>query len=84
MKKSIISLLVIIFTSTIVSINTNAQKNGTYTEQIEFFSRDNSRVGAKLNFQYEIIENEWHHSGMSSKGAPIYEIWSPRIMPQKK
>lgn len=58
-------------------------ENGTYTEQIEFFSRDNSRVGAKLNFQYEVIENEWHHSGLSSKGAPIYEIWSPRIMPEK-
>lgn len=58
-------------------------ENGTYTEQIEFFSRDNSRVGAKLSFQYEVIENEWHHSGMSSKGAPIYEIWSPRIMPEK-
>ncbi len=58
-------------------------ENGTYTEQIEFFSRDNSRVGATLTFQYEVIENEWHHSGMSSKGAPIYEIWSPRIMPEK-
>ena len=58
-------------------------ENGTYTEHIEFFSRDNSRVGAKLAFQYEVIENEWHHSGMSSKGAPIYEIWSPRIMAQK-
>ncbi len=62
---------------------TYTAENGTYTEQIEFFSRDNSRVGATLNFQYEIIENEWHHSGMSSKGAPIYEIWSPRIIPQK-
>ena len=63
---------------------TYTAENGTYTEQIEFFSRDNSRVGAKLTFQYEVIENEWHHSGMSSKGNPIYEIWSPRIMAQKK
>ncbi len=58
-------------------------ENGNYTEHIEFFSRDNSRVGAELSFQYEVIENEWHHSGLSSKGAPIYEIWSPRIMPDK-
>ena len=58
-------------------------KNGTYTENIEFFSRDNSRVGAELSFQYEVIENEWHHSGLSSKGSPIYEIWSPRILSPK-
>lgn len=63
---------------------TYTAENGTYTEKIEFFSRDNSRVGATLAFQYEVIENEWHHSGMSSKGSPIYEIWSPRIMLQKK
>jgi len=62
---------------------TYTAENGTYTETIGFFSRDNSRVGAKLTFQYEVIENEWHHSGMSSKGRPIYEIWSPRIMAQK-
>lgn len=58
-------------------------ENGIYTEHIEFFSRDDSRVGAKLSFDYEVIENEWHHSGKSSKGNPIYEIWSPRIMPEK-
>lgn len=62
---------------------TYTTENGTYSEQIEFFSRDNSRVGAQLSFQYEVIEKEWHHSGLSSKGAPIYEIWSPRIMPEK-
>ena len=58
-------------------------ENGVYTEHIEFFSRDDSRVGAQLSFEYEVIENEWHHSGKSSKGKPIYEIWSPRIMPEK-
>ena len=54
--------------------------DGSYTENIGFFSRDNSRVGASLSFEYEVIENEWHHRGLSSKGTPIYEIWSPRIM----
>lgn len=63
---------------------TYTAENGTYTEHIEFFSRDNSRVGASLSFEYEILENEWHHKGLSSKGKPIYEIWSPRIMPQKE
>jgi len=49
---------------------------GTYQENITFFSRDNSRVGASLNFEGKIENLEWHHSGKSSKGDPIYEIWS--------
>lgn len=52
--------------------------NGKYTENIEFFSRDDSRVGASLQFDYELKEGDWHHSGLSSKGKPIYEIWSQR------
>lgn len=56
---------------------TYSAKNGKYTENIEFFSRDDSRVGASLEFDYETIEGKWHHKGMSSKGDPIYEIWSP-------
>jgi hypothetical protein len=51
-------------------------EDGTYTENIEFFSRDHSRVGASLSFTYELIDEHWHHSGLSSKGSPIYEIWS--------
>lgn len=53
-------------------------KNGKYTENIEFFSRDNSRVGASLEFNFELKDGRWHHSGKSSKGDPIYEIWSTR------
>jgi hypothetical protein len=51
--------------------------NGKYTENITFFSRDNSRVGASLSFDFKVIDGEWHHSGLSSTGAPIYEIWTP-------
>lgn len=53
-------------------------KNGKYTEKIGFFSRDNSRVGASLQFDYSIENGDWHHSGLSSKGQPIYEIWTLR------
>ena len=52
--------------------------NGTYTEIIDVFSRDSSRIGITLNFDYEIKEGKWHHSGKSSKGDPIYEVWSLR------
>ncbi|MBO3100094.1 membrane or secreted protein [Gelidibacter pelagius] len=52
--------------------------NGEYTENIEFFSRDDSRVGMSLKFNYELIDGQWHHTGFSSKGDPINEIWSLR------
>lgn len=52
--------------------------NGDYTETIEFFSRDDSRVGMSLKFNYELVDGLWHHSGFSSKGDPIHEIWSLR------
>ena len=52
--------------------------DGKYTEDIEFFSRDDTRVGASLEFNYELVDGHWHHSGLSSKGKPIYEIWSGR------
>jgi hypothetical protein len=53
-------------------------KNGEYVEHIEFFSRDNSKAGLSLPFNYELIDENWHHSGLSSKGEPIHEIWSVR------
>ncbi|MBB4078219.1 hypothetical protein GGR28_000820 [Lewinella aquimaris] len=49
-----------------------------YVERIEFFSRDPERVGAELGFDYKVVDDEWHHSGLSSKGDPIYETWGHR------
>ncbi|WP_299115258.1 membrane or secreted protein [uncultured Winogradskyella sp.] len=57
---------------------TYTTKNGKYTENIEFFSRDNSKAGLSLEFNYDLIDGKWHHSGSSSKGQPINEIWSVR------
>jgi hypothetical protein len=52
---------------------------GKYTETIEFFSRDQSRVGMSLGFDYSLTpEGDWRHSGKSSKGDPIDEIWTQR------
>jgi hypothetical protein len=53
-------------------------ENGKYTENIEFFSRDVSKVGASLEFDYEIINDKWHHTGNNSRDQPMYEMWSPR------
>jgi hypothetical protein len=52
--------------------------NGKYTENIEFFSRDNSRVGASLTFDYSLENGNWRHKGLSSKGDPINEVWTKR------
>ncbi len=53
-------------------------KNGVYTEQIEYFSRDNARVGATLKFDYDLKGKDWHHTGSNSKGEHMYEIWAKR------
>ncbi|MEC7754261.1 membrane or secreted protein [Roseivirga sp. UBA1976] len=51
-------------------------KDGKYTEHIEFFSRNPDRVGASLTFNYEVNGSKWVHSGLSSAGEPIKEIWT--------
>ena len=53
-------------------------ENGKYTEVIEYFSRDISRVGIKLEFDYNLNNGKWNHKGFSSKGNPINEIWTHR------
>lgn len=53
-------------------------KDGKYIENIEFFSRDNSRVGASLQFDFKIENGKWRHSGKSSKGDPLDEVWTKR------
>ena len=50
-------------------------KNDKYTEHIEFFSRDNYRVGNDLTFNWALKDGKWDHAGKSSKGDPIHEIW---------
>jgi hypothetical protein len=50
-------------------------KDSKYVETIEFFSRDNSRVGASLAFDAKVEGEKWHHSGKSSKGDNVNEIW---------
>jgi hypothetical protein len=57
---------------------TYTTENGKYTENIEFFSRDNNRVGASLKFDYSLENGDWHHQGISSKGDAIHEIWTKR------
>ncbi len=55
-------------------------RDGRYTEYIGYFSRDNDRVGATLRFDYELKGPDWHHTGLNSRGEPLYEIWARRGM----
>lgn len=50
--------------------------DGKYTETIEFFSRDNNRVGASLSFDGTVENDKWSHSGKSSQGEPLHEVWT--------
>ncbi|MFD2574656.1 membrane or secreted protein [Spirosoma soli] len=51
-------------------------KDDQYTETIDFFSRDNGRVGRSLTFKAEVDGTQWHHTGQSSTGGAVNEIWS--------
>ena len=51
---------------------------GKYTENIEFFSKDDSKVGMSLEFNYSLDDGSWKHTGFTSKGDPLHEIWSVR------
>jgi hypothetical protein len=55
---------------------TYSLKEGKYTETIDFFSRDNTRVGRSLTFEANVSPNEWRHSGRSSTGGRVDEVWS--------
>ncbi|MEP2026587.1 MAG: membrane or secreted protein [Reichenbachiella sp.] len=57
---------------------TYTTEDGVYTENIVFFSRDDTKAGLSLKFDYELNNGQWNHKGLSSKGDPIHEIWSVR------
>ena len=50
-------------------------KDGKYTENIQFFSKDNNRVGTSLKFDHKLTNGRWEHTGKSSDGKPVHEIW---------
>jgi len=52
--------------------------DGKYTENIDVFSRDNSRVGSTLQFDFKLENGKWRHQGKSSKGEPLNEVWTKR------
>lgn len=49
--------------------------NNEYTENIEFFSKDESNVGRSLTFKRKYQDDLWHHSGRDTKGKILMERW---------
>jgi hypothetical protein len=46
-----------------------------YTENIHFFSRDNSRVGMSLTFDFRLEGDDWFHKGKGTTGNLVSEVW---------
>lgn len=59
---------------------TYTAQDGNYVETLEYFSRDNSKVGKVLPFEFSLKENDWYHKGLNSKGQPMHEIWHKRTI----
>lgn len=54
---------------------TYAFSDGKYTEHIAFFSRNPKRIGALLTFNAKVKDGRWHHTGQSSSGEEMHEVW---------
>jgi hypothetical protein len=50
-------------------------KDGAYTENIRYFSRDNSRSGMSLTFECRLDGTDWYHKGKGTTGNPVSEVW---------
>jgi hypothetical protein len=57
---------------------TYTAQDGNYVETLEYFSRDNSKVGKVLPFEFFLKENDWYHKGLNSKDQSMHEIWQKR------
>jgi hypothetical protein len=50
-------------------------KDNQYSETIQFFSRDNQRVGMSLTFECKLDGTDWYHKGKGTTGNPVSEVW---------
>ena len=58
---------------------TYSAQNKEYIETLDYFSRDNTKVGKVLPFGFIQKEDDWYHKGLNSKGKLMHEIWRKRI-----
>ena len=58
---------------------TYSAQNREYIETLDYFSRDNRKVGKVLPFEFLLNDDDWYHKGLNSKGKAMHEIWRRRI-----
>ena len=58
---------------------TYSAQNKEYIETLDYFSRDNTKVGKMLPFDFLRKDDDWYHKGLNSKGKLMHEIWHKRI-----
>jgi hypothetical protein len=51
------------------------KSDDTYTENIKFFSKDQSNVGRSLEFNRKYDDGLWYHTGKNTKGNVLMEKW---------
>jgi hypothetical protein len=54
----------------------SVSKDGKYTENIEFFSQNNKRMGMSSTFGCVLNGEDWTHAQQSSTGVRVHEIWA--------
>lgn len=47
----------------------------SYTENIEYFSKNQNNVGKSLKFNRKIVDGLWHHTGKQTNGLLMMEKW---------
>lgn len=52
-----------------------SNSGSTYTENVQFFSKDQSNVGKSLAFQRKYEDGLWYHTGRDTKGKVLMEKW---------
>lgn len=50
-------------------------ENSTYTEQVEFFSKNQENVGRSLKFNRKYEYGLWYHTGRDTQGKVMMEKW---------
>jgi hypothetical protein len=49
-----------------------------YMESLEFYANADDKAGKSLGFRYKLEGTKWTHTGKSSQGMPLYELWSKK------
>jgi len=54
----------------------NIITNDEYTENVEFFSKYESKLDTILKLNYTIIDGKWYYTYLSSNEEAIHELWT--------